>query len=153
LPVALAARFWESKPLEAMDRDEWEALCDGCGKCCLHKLEDVDTGILYWTNVACRLLDRVSCTCRDYPDRHRQVPDCVQLTPENLATIDWLPETCAYRRVAAGQGLPDWHPLLSGDCGSVRHGGHSVSGWCVSEQSTDDHWNHLVDPEWIHSMR
>ena len=92
--------FWKTKPLEAMSAREWESLCDGCGKCCLSKLEDEDSGEIYWTSVGCRLLDTQSCRCSDYEHRAEKVPDCVRLTPRNVRTIDWLPNTCAYRLVA-----------------------------------------------------
>ena len=109
-----ADRFWE-KPLAALDRAQWEALCDGCGKCCVHKLEDEETGELVATNVACRLLDRRMGRCSDYKHRHAYVAECVRLTPRTAATLDWLPSTCAYRLRANGEPLPDWHYLISGD--------------------------------------
>ena len=139
-------RFWEL-PLETLDRAEWEALCDGCGKCCLHKLEDEETGELFPTNVACRLLDRRSCRCRDYKNRKALVPDCVRLDAESLCGIDWLPSTCAYRLRSEGKKLPDWHPLLTGDPESVHRAGMSVRGWTVSEDEAGDLDHHLVDRE------
>ena len=142
--------FWEDKPLEQLSREEWEALCDGCGKCCLHKLEDADTLELHFTNVACRLLDRDRCRCRDYASRATHVPDCLALTPEGLEGIDWLPDTCAYRLRAAGRPLPSWHPLRTGDPESVHRAGQSVRGWCVGEEEAGDLWGHLVAPERIH---
>ena len=142
---SLAPRYWETKPLAAMNREEWEALCDGCGKCCLHKLEDEDTGELAPTNVACRLLDRRTGRCKDYRNRRAHVPDCVRLTPEKLKTIDWLPSTCAYRLLADGQPLPDWHPLETGDPDSVRRAGQSVSGWTVSEDDAGPLEHHMLD--------
>ena len=141
------SRFWEEKPLAAMSRAEWESLCDGCGKCCLHKLEDEETGEVFPTNVACRLLDRHQSRCRAYPTRKRFVPDCVRLTPAKLATIDWLPSTCAYRLVAAGQPLPDWHHLVSGDPESVHAAGISTRGWTVSEEDAGELEYHIVDRE------
>ncbi|NIJ07420.1 hypothetical protein FHS31_001016 [Sphingomonas vulcanisoli] len=138
-------RYWEEKPLAAMDRGEWEALCDGCGKCCLHKLEDEETGEIYPTNVACRLLDRRNARCTDYRNRKRFVPDCVQLTPAKLETLDWLPSTCAYRLVAEGQPLPEWHHLISGDPESVHRAGISTRGWTVSEDEAGELEFHLVD--------
>jgi uncharacterized cysteine cluster protein YcgN (CxxCxxCC family) len=138
-------RFWETKPLERMSRAEWESLCDGCGKCCLHKLEVEDTGELVATNVACRLLDRRTGRCGDYRNRRAHVPDCVRLTPESVKRIDWLPSTCAYRLLADGRPLPEWHPLLTGDPGSVRRAGQSVSGWTVSEDDAGPLEHHMLD--------
>lgn len=138
-------RFWEEKPLDRMSRDEWESLCDGCGKCCVHKLEDEETGALYPTNIACKLLDRRSARCTDYKRRRIHVPDCVRLTPAKLREIDWLPSTCAYRLLDEGQPLPEWHPLVSGDPESVHKAGISVRGWTVSENDVVDFEDHLVD--------
>jgi uncharacterized cysteine cluster protein YcgN (CxxCxxCC family) len=121
-------KFWE-KPLAELNRAEWEALCDGCGKCCLHKLEDEVTGEIFPTNVACKLLDRSSCQCIQYKGRKKLVPDCVRLTPERLAKIDWLPATCAYKLRAEGKPLPEWHYLVSGDRESIHRAGMSVRGW------------------------
>jgi uncharacterized cysteine cluster protein YcgN (CxxCxxCC family) len=137
--------WWETKPLAAMTRAEWESLCDRCGKCCVHKLEDEVTGELYPTNVACRLLDRRSGGCRDYRNRRAYVPECVRLTPERLAKVDWLPSTCAYVLIARGEPLPDWHPLVSGDPESVHRAGQSVRGWTVSEDDAGELEHHLVD--------
>ena len=137
-------RFWEA-PIETLDRGQWEALCDGCGKCCVHKLEDEDTGELLATNVACRLLDRRSGFCSDYRNRRAHVPECVRLTTRNVRGIEWLPSTCAYRLRAAGQPLPDWHYLLSGDRDAVHRAGQSVRGWTVSETDVTDFEHHLVD--------
>lgn len=106
-------KFWE-QPIETLDRGQWEALCDGCGKCCIHKLEDEETGELMPTNVACRLLDRKTGFCSDYKHRRAYVPECVRLTTGNVRGIDWLPSTCAYRLRAHGEPLPDWHYLISG---------------------------------------
>jgi uncharacterized cysteine cluster protein YcgN (CxxCxxCC family) len=139
-------RFWEL-PLESLDREEWEALCDGCGKCCLHKLEDAETGELHPTNVACRLLDRRAGRCRDYKHRKALVPDCVRLTLGNLWGIDWLPSTCAYRLRADDKPLFDWHYLISGDRESIHRAGMSVRGWTVTEDEAGDLEQHLVDRE------
>jgi len=138
-------RFWETKSLAQMSRDEWESLCDGCGKCCIHKLEDEETGELHPTNVACRLLDRRSGRCTDYRRRKMFVPECVRLTPAKLNELDWLPSTCAYRLLADGEPLPDWHPLLTGDPESVHAAGQSVRGWTVSEDEAGDLEHHLVE--------
>ena len=139
-------RFWEL-PLEDLDRAEWEALCDGCGKCCLHKLEDEETGELFPTNVACRMLDRRSCRCSDYRNRKAHVPDCVRLTLGNLWGIDWLPSTCAYRLRADDKPLFDWHYLISGDRETIHHAGMSVRGWTVTEDEAGELEHHMVDRE------
>ena len=143
----MSGRFWEEKSLEAMDRAEWESLCDGCGKCCVHKLEDDETGELVPTNVACRLLDRRSGRCGNYRQRHAFVPECVRLTPAKAREIDWLPTTCAYRLLAEGEPLREWHPLVSGDPESVHRAGISVRGWTVSEDDVGDFEHHVVDRE------
>jgi uncharacterized protein len=119
--------FWR-KPLEALSGPEWESLCDGCGRCCLVKLEDEDTGETYYTDVPCRLLDATTCRCSDYPGRQTQVPDCVRLTPAAVRAITWLPPTCAYRLVREGRDLPWWHPLVSGRPETVVEAGVSVRG-------------------------
>jgi uncharacterized cysteine cluster protein YcgN (CxxCxxCC family) len=137
-------RFWEA-PLQSLDRDEWEALCDGCGKCCLHKLEDEETGALHPTNVACRLLDRSSCRCTNYRLRKVFVPDCVRLDLARMTKIDWLPSTCAYRLRSEGKPLPEWHYLISGDRESVHAAGMSVRGWTISEDEAGSLEHHLVD--------
>jgi uncharacterized protein len=132
--MTAAPPFWKSKRLEEMSKEEWESLCDGCGRCCLHKLRNEDTDELAFTNVACRLLDLETCRCRDYCNRQRRVPDCVSLTPESVREIDWLPPSCAYRRLAEGKGLAWWHPLVSGDPDTVHRAGVSVRGRAVSEK-------------------
>ena len=136
--------FWE-KPLSALDRGEWEALCDGCGRCCMHKLEDEETGVLYATNVACKLLDRRNGQCTDYKHRKQRVADCVVLKPDRLGSMDWLPETCAYKLRAAGKPLPDWHYLISGSRETVHEAGESTRGWTVSEVDAGDLEWHVVD--------
>ncbi|PZU58243.1 MAG: YcgN family cysteine cluster protein [Sphingobium sp.] len=138
--------FWE-KPLGELNRTEWEALCDGCGKCCLHKVEDEDTGRIYPTNVACRLLDRDSGRCSNYRGRRAYVPDCLRLTAAALERITWLPRTCAYRLRADGKPLPDWHYLISGDREAVHRAGESVRGWTVAEVEAGDLEHHLVERE------
>lgn len=120
--------FWLAKTLEDMTGDEWESLCDGCGRCCLVKLQDEDTEIVYYTDVACALFDAGSCRCADYVKRQEKIPDCVRLTPELAHSLTWLPPTCAYRLIAEKRGLPDWHPLVSGSLESVHEAGVSVQG-------------------------
>ena len=137
-------RFWEL-PIKSLDREEWEALCDGCGKCCLHKLEDDQTGELHATNVACRLLDRTSCRCSNYKLRKIFVPDCVRLDPNSLGKIPWLPSTCAYRLRADDEPLREWHYLISGDRETVHEAGMSVRGWTISEDEAGDLEHHLID--------
>ena len=141
----MSDKFWETKTLAELDRGQWEALCDGCGKCCIHKLEDEETGELYPTNVACRMLDRRSGQCKDYRNRRAYVPDCVRLTVKNVFTTDWLPSTCAYRLRANGEKLPDWHYLVSGDREAVHRAGESTRGWTVSEDDAGELEFHLVD--------
>lgn len=125
--------FWKRKPLADMNREEWESLCDGCGRCCLHKLEDIDTGLLFYTSVVCHLFDDEACRCTRYPERSVLVPDCLVLEPGNLAHINFLPDTCAYRLLNEGHDLPDWHPLVSGDPATVHRSGVSVRGKVISE--------------------
>ncbi len=127
-------RFWQDKPLRKLDPREWEALCDGCGRCCLLKLEDADTGEIHYTNVACRLLDLDRCRCRDYAQRAERVSDCLVIRPADPDVFAQLPDTCAYRLRAEGRLLPDWHPLVSGDPDSVRTAGMAVAGRAVSEE-------------------
>ncbi|MDR3464662.1 MAG: YcgN family cysteine cluster protein [Xanthobacteraceae bacterium] len=131
--------FWKTKTLEEMSDSEWESLCDGCARCCLEKLEDEDTGKIYFTHVGCTLLDSTSCACKDYPNRSQKVPDCVRLTPENVRTLNWLPPSCAYRLVAEGRDLYWWHPLVSGSPDTVHEAGVSVRGRVeASEDDVDD---------------
>jgi uncharacterized cysteine cluster protein YcgN (CxxCxxCC family) len=137
--------FWREKSMRDMSRQEWESLCDGCGKCCVHKLEDEETGEMLPTNVACRLLDRRTGRCKDYRNRKAHVPECVRLTPEKILDLDWLPSTCAYLLLAEGKDLYDWHPLISGDPESVHAAGQSVRGWTVSEDDAGDFEHHLID--------
>ena len=138
--------YWE-KPLASLSREQWESLCDGCGKCCLHKLEDELSGEIHPTNVACRLLDTHSCRCSSYRTRRAFVPDCVRLSAANVERFAWLPSTCAYRLRAEGKTLPDWHPLLTGDPESVHRAGMSVRGWTISEDEAGNLEHHLVERE------
>lgn len=128
--------YWKRKSLSEMTDEEWEGLCDGCALCCMHKLEDEETGEVYYTDVACRLLDLDTCRCVDYARRAREVAECFVLSADEPAMFAWLPATCAYRRLANGQDLPEWHPLITGDPGSVVEAGISVKGKAVSENET-----------------
>ena len=132
--------FWHTKSLSEMNKAEWESLCDGCGLCCLVRFEDEETGEVAPTRVHCKLFDPQSCRCTDYADRKRQVPDCVKLTPGNIAALSWMPLSCAYRRIHEGRGLAWWHPLVSGDPETVHEAGVSVRGQTVSETE-------LAEPE------
>lgn len=141
---ALRANFWDL-PLAELSPAEWEALCDGCGRCCLHKVEDEDTGEIAETNVACTLLDTSTARCRDYAHRRAFVPDCLRLTLKIVDSVDWLPSTCAYRRRAAGRPLPNWHYLLTGDRESVMRAGVSIAGRVVSEDVAGPLEHHIVE--------
>lgn len=144
----LRTKFWEKVPLSKLSTKEWEALCDGCGKCCLNKLEDPDTGEVAITRIACRLLDNESCHCAQYEIRRQFVPECIQMTPENITEhAYWLPESCAYKRLWNGQPIPEWHPLLTGDANSVHLAGASVQGWTIPEfEVPEDDWeNHIIE--------
>jgi uncharacterized cysteine cluster protein YcgN (CxxCxxCC family) len=132
--------FWEVKSLAQMTVREWESLCDGCGLCCLIRFEDEETGEVIPTRVHCKLFDSEACRCTDYADRKRHVPDCIKLTPGNIEALEWMPRSCAYRRLHEGKPLPSWHPLVTGDPESVHAAGVSVRGQTVSEAS-------LADPE------
>jgi uncharacterized cysteine cluster protein YcgN (CxxCxxCC family) len=147
MPQQLRRKFWETVSLKDMSRPEWEALCDGCGKCCLNKLEDEDTGEVALTNVACRLLDDSTCQCSQYPIRHNFVPECIVLGPDNLdQNLYWMPETCAYKLLWTGQPLPEWHPLKTGDPNSVHAAGVSMRGRTVPEfEVADEDWeDHII---------
>ncbi len=141
--------FWRAKKLHEMSPAEFESLCDGCGKCCLHKLEDEDNGDVYYTKVACKFLSHDSCQCQVYAERQQHVPDCVTLTPESVKDTYWLPETCAYRLIDEGIPLFDWHPLVSGDPDSVHKAGMSVAGQVIHEDSVnpDDLEDYVV--RWV----
>ncbi len=136
--------FWETKTLAEMTHAEWESLCDNCGKCCLHKLEDEETGQIAFTRVACRLLDLSRCRCTHYTARVRLVPECIDLRQHDFAEYKWLPTTCAYRLLSQGDSLPDWHPLRSGDPESVVKAGISVTSYAIKEQDVDDLEDHII---------
>ncbi|WP_438955397.1 YcgN family cysteine cluster protein [Cognatiyoonia sp.] len=143
----LAPEFWAKTPMEELSKAEWEALCDGCGKCCLNKLED-DDGTVELTRVACRLLNDETCLCSQYPIRHQFVPECIVLTPSSIKNhMYWLPQTCAYRLIYEGKPLEPWHPLISGDPNSVHEAGMSMIGRTVSEAEIDeDDWeDHIIE--------
>lgn len=145
------APFWRRKTLEEMTETEWESLCDGCGRCCLLKLEDEDTGEVAYTDVGCTLLDAGTCRCRDYGRRQELVPDCVRLTPDSVRRLPWLPPTCGYRRVAEGRDLAAWHPLRSGRRDSVRRAGISVAGRVAGPEeafSEEDLLDRIVEWPW-----
>ncbi len=135
-------RFWEGKNLEELTPAQWETLCDGCGRCCLQKLQNPTTGKVSYTSVACYLLDIETCRCSNYELRHTLVPDCLKLEPANIVNLRWLPRTCAYRRLTEGKDLPEWHPLITGDPESVHDQGFSMRGRAVSE--VDVHPDDLV---------
>ncbi len=139
--------FWQTTPLQDLRPDQWEALCDGCAKCCLQKLEDSDTQEVFYTNVACLLLDLDSCRCRDYAQRSQRVPACVTLSMADLQNPYWLPSTCAYRLLAEDQPLPSWHPLISGSQASVAAAGHSVRGKVIAENDAGNLTHHLI--HWV----
>ena len=144
----LRARFWETVPLDRMSQKEWEALCDGCGKCCLNKLEDEETGEVALTNVACRLFDDATCHCAQYDIRHQFVPECISLSPSNLdRNLYWMPETCAYKLLHTGRPLPGWHPLITGDANSVHTAGVSMQGRTYPEfEISEDDWeDHIIE--------
>lgn len=135
--MAFETEFWKKKALSELSQEEWEALCDGCARCCLYKLEDEDTGEIFYTNVVCRLLDSYRCRCTDYPNRHVLVPTCLLLDPDLIHRIKWMPQTCAYRLLAEGKELQPWHPLISGDASSVHQAGISVRYRVVEEKDAD----------------
>lgn len=141
--------FWQHKTLFDMSDEEWESLCDGCGKCCMHKLSDVEADELWYTNLACKLFDDDSCRCTDYANRQAIVDDCIKIEPGDAQALSWLPATCAYRLLAEGESLPDWHPLISGTPQSVIEAGHSMRGRSVPEgtASIEELEAHIVD--WI----
>jgi len=141
--------FWKKKPLSAMSQDEWESLCDRCGRCCLHKLEDPDEGGIIFTNISCRLLNEKTCTCRSYLTRQKEVSGCLNLQQKETFQYAYLPKSCAYRRLYEGRTLASWHPLISENMNSVHQAGISVRSKVVCESQVKEselHW-HIVD--WI----
>jgi uncharacterized cysteine cluster protein YcgN (CxxCxxCC family) len=139
--------FWESKKLSEMSTEEWELLCDHCGKCCLHKLEDEDSGEIYFTSVVCDLIDLENCHCTQYQERCQRVPDCLDLKQHDFTEYTWLPATCAYRLMADGKPLPDWHPLISGTPDSVHEAGVSIRSYAMKESQVEDIEEHII--EWL----
>jgi uncharacterized cysteine cluster protein YcgN (CxxCxxCC family) len=140
-----AKPFWETKTLKQMSKPEWESLCDGCARCCLHKLEDEDTDEVYYTDVHCRYMDKNDCSCTVYQTRNEKVPECIWLTPEQAHSFHWLPDTCAYRLVAEGKPLYDWHPLISGDPDSVHKSGISLQGKGIPDDKIpEEEWQSRI---------
>ena len=142
--------FWQTKRLEQTTREEWESLCDGCGLCCLVRFEDEDTGKVVPTRVHCKLFDAERCTCTDYANRREHVPDCIKLTPGAIEDLEWMPKSCAYRRIHEGRPLASWHPLVSGSAETVHEAGVSVRGQTVSELALKNPEDALdfEAPEW-----
>jgi uncharacterized cysteine cluster protein YcgN (CxxCxxCC family) len=148
--MEVVSDWWHDKSLAELSPSEWEALCDGCAKCCLHKLEDEDDGEVFYTRVRCRYLDEKTCRCSDYPNRSVMVPNCIRLEPGTVGELDWLPSTCAYRLRSQGKPLADWHPLVSGDAESVHRDGVSIRGRAISDEYVhpdgfDEHIVHWVE--------
>ncbi len=139
--------FWKTKKLAEMTTEEWESLCDNCGKCCLHKLEDEDTGRIVFTRAACNLIDLNSCRCTRYSERTQLVPDCLNLKQQSFTEYHWLPSTCAYRLLNEGKALPSWHPLLTGNSKSVNNAGVSIRSYAIKESEVDDLEDHII--EWL----
>ena len=143
--MSAAKPFWESKTLKQMSKQEWESLCDGCARCCLHKLEDEDTDEVYYTDIHCRYLDKNDCSCTVYQTRDEKVPECIWLAPEQAHRFHWLPDTCAYRLVAEGKPLYDWHPLISGDPNSVHAAEISLKGKGIPDDKIpEEEWQSRI---------
>ncbi len=136
--------FWKIKQLKEMNDQEWESLCDKCGRCCLHKLEDAETDELHFTQVVCQLFDIDRCQCSDYENRFSHVPDCISLRSDLEATRHWLPSTCAYRLLSEGKELPDWHPLVTGTQDSVTNAGKSIRQFAIAEEDADDLMHYII---------
>ena len=147
-------KFWLTTALEDMNDQQWESLCDGCAKCCAHKLQDEETDEIFFTNVVCRYLDTNKCQCSVYKDRHVHVPDCIKITPQNAKTLTWIPETCAYKRLANGKPLPKWHPLETGDPLSTHKHNMSITNKVISEAdiNMDDLEDYLVEDDYFISF-
>ena len=139
--------FWKEKSLTELSQEEWESLCDGCARCCMLKLEDIDTKEIAYTNIACKLLNTKTCKCKDYQNRQRRIPDCIGLNAQNIKNLNWMPSTCAYRLIAEGKELPWWHPLVSGRSDTVHIAGISVRGRTILENDTLNPDKHFID--WI----
>ncbi|MCL1123459.1 YcgN family cysteine cluster protein [Shewanella surugensis] len=136
--------FWKTTPLAEMSPTQWESLCDGCGKCCLNKIIDDETEVLYYTNVACELLAHQQGSCKDYEHRFTKVPGCTKVSMDNIAELTWLPKSCAYRRLYLGRDLPHWHPLITGSKQAMQAAGNSVNGRVISEQRVKYLEDHIV---------
>ena len=145
--MAEKKHFWETKSLKQMTKYEWESLCDGCGKCCLHKLEDIDTGEVSISNVACSFLDEETCNCKDYSNREKNVPDCISLDLKNIKKLQWLPETCAYRLIDEGKSLYNWHHLISGSKSTIHEYGMSVRDYSINESKLNNAEEYIL--EWF----
>jgi len=146
--MTIPMSFWKTKQLSEMSTTEWESLCDGCAKCCLNKLEDAETGEIFFTRVACDLINLENCRCTRYSERTTLVPECIDLKQHpNFAEYNWLPATCAYRLLSDGKDLPNWHPLLSGTRDSVKDAGVSISSFAIKESQVDDLEDHII--EWL----
>ena len=139
--------FWKTKKLSEMTTEEWESICDSCGKCCLNKLEDEDTGEIYFTSVVCNLIDLDTCRCTRYSERCTLVPECIDLKQHDFSEYNWLPSTCAYRLLVDGKDLPDWHPLISGNKNSAQEAGVAISSYAMKESEIDDLEDHII--EWL----
>jgi len=142
-------RFWENIPLDQMSQSQWESLCDGCGRCCLQKLEDESNGEVFYTQLVCHIYDMEKNCCSDYPNRHQRVPQCVKLTPELISEFHWLPSTCTYRVLSEGKPMPQWHPLISDDPQDIAKAGISITGKVLPEQIVaEDEWEeHII--HWV----
>lgn len=144
-------RFWERLPLTELNDEQWESICDGCCQCCAHKLQDEDTDEIFKTNIVCQYLDCDNCQCTVYSERHKYVPDCIKVTPENAGDLVWMPDTCGYKRLAEGKPLPEWHPLETGRRETAAEAGHTVTGKVISEAGIDpdDFEDHLVSDDYF----